>query len=167
MTRLRRLLVTAVAPAAGLLAFGAVAAQRPAVVLINESPSLPQGVYVRTDAGNLGRGAVVALRQPEVVRPYLARQGMPAEVRLIKRVAATGGDAVCSDGRRLIAPMRTVRIRARDRAGVALPAWRGCRRLAADERLVLGDTPSSLDSRYFGPVRTAQIEGVYREILTW
>ena len=65
------------------------------------------------------------------------------------------------------APMRTVRIHARDRTGVALPAWRGCRRLAPDERLLLGDTPASLDSRYFGPVRIAQIEGFYRETLTW
>nr|WP_295238845.1 S26 family signal peptidase [uncultured Brevundimonas sp.] len=167
MTRLRRLLVAAVAPAAGLLALDAIAAQRPAVALINESPSLPRGLYVRTEARNIERGAVVALRQPAPVRAYLARQGMPSEVRLIKRVAATGGDTVCSDGRCLIAPRRTVRIQARDRAGVALPAWRGCRKLAADERLLLGDTPSSLDSRYFGPVRTAQIEGVYKALLTW
>ena len=57
-------------------------------------------------ASDIGRGAVVAIRQPEIVRPYLSRQGMPGEVRLIKRVAATGGDTVCSDGRWLIAPMR-------------------------------------------------------------
>jgi conjugative transfer signal peptidase TraF len=167
MTRLRRLLLAAVAPAAGLLAVGAVAAQRPAVALINESPSLPRGVYLRTPSAEIERGVVVALRQPASVGAYLARQGMPSEVRLIKRVAATGGDTVCSDGRWLIAPMRTVRIHARDSAGVALRPWRGCRRLAADERVLLGDTPSSLDSRYFGPVRTAQIEGVYKELLTW
>lgn len=167
MTRLRRLLVVAAAPAVGLLVLGAVATQRPALALINESPSLPRGVYLRTPAAGIGRGAVVSLRQPHIVRPYFSRQGMPAEVRLIKRVAATGGDTVCSDGRWLIAPMRTVRVPSRDSAGRPLPTWRGCRRLAADERLLLGDTPSSLDSRYFGPVRTAQIEGVYRETLTW
>ena len=167
MTRFRRLLTAAVAPAVVLLAFGAIARQRPALALINESPSLPKGVYVRTAAAEISRGEVVAIRQPAVVRPYLARQGMPPEVRLIKRVAATGGDAVCSDGRWMIAPLSTVRIHERDRNGAHLPAWRGCRRLAADERLLLGDTPSSLDSRYFGPVTTAQIEGVYRETLTW
>ncbi|WP_415289070.1 S26 family signal peptidase [Brevundimonas sp. S1H14] len=167
MTRLRRLLPVAFAPAVGLLALGAVSAQRPAVALINESPSLPRGVYVRTASAEIGRGAVVSLRQPASVRAYLARQGMPAEVRLIKRVAATGGDKVCSDGRWLIAPMRSVRIQARGSGGQGLPTWRGCRRLAPDERLLLGDTPSSLDGRYFGPVRTAQIEGVYRETLTW
>lgn len=167
MTRLRRLLPAAVASAVGLLALGAVSAQRPAVALINESPSLPRGVYVRTTSAGIERGAVVSLRQPASVRAYLARQGMPAEVRLIKRVAAVGGDTVCSNGRWLIAPMRAVRVHARDSAGRALPTWRGCRRLAPDERLLLGDTPSSLDGRYFGPVSTAQIEGVYRETLTW
>lgn len=167
MTRRRTRLAVVAAPVAGLLVLGGVASRRPAPVLINESPSLPKGVYVRTAASGIPRGAVVALRQPVSVRPYLARLGMPPEVRLIKRVAATGGDAVCSDGRWLIAPRRTVRIRPRDAAGAALPAWSGCRRLAADERLLLGDTPTSLDSRYFGPVTTARIEGVYREILTW
>ncbi|MDQ1193889.1 conjugative transfer signal peptidase TraF [Brevundimonas vesicularis] len=167
MTRLIRLVIVVGAPVAGFLAIGAIAAQRPAVALINESPSLPLGVYVRTKAAGIERGAVVVLRQPAAVQPYLVRQGMPAEVRLIKRVAATGGDRVCSDGRWLIAPLRTVQIHARDRTGAALPTWRGCRRLAADERLLLGDTPTSLDSRYFGPVTTAQIEGVYRGTLTW
>ncbi len=167
MTRLIRLVIVVGAPVAGFLAIGAIAAQRPVVALINESPSLPLGVYVRTKAAGIERGAVVALRQPVAVQPYLARQGMPAEVRLIKRVVAIGGDRVCSDGRWLIAPLRTVRIHARDRTGAALPTWRDCRRLAADERLLLGDTPTSLDSRYFGPVTTAQIEGVYRGSLTW
>lgn len=167
MTRPRRLVLFSVVPAAGLLALGGVATPGPAPLLVNESPSLPRGLYVRAAGAPTDRGAVVALRQPPEVRPYLARLGMPAEVRLIKRVAATGGDTVCSDGRWLIAPMRMVRIHARDRAGAALPAWRGCRRLGPDERLLLGDTPASLDSRYFGPVSRDRIEGVYRELLTW
>jgi len=39
--------------------------------------------------------------------------------------------------------------------------------LRTDELFVLGDTPGSFDSRYFGPIRRAQVEGVYRETLTW
>jgi hypothetical protein len=76
MTRLHRLLATAAAPAVGLLALGAVPAHRTPVALINESPSLPRGLYVRTPDPEIGRGAVVALRQPDVVRPYLSRRGM-------------------------------------------------------------------------------------------
>lgn len=167
MNRLHRLCILTAAPALALLALGAVAARRPAPVLINESPSLPEGLYLRDPGARPQRGAIVAIPQPDAVRPYLAQRGMPAQVRLIKRVAASGGDLVCSDGRRLMAPQRIVPVHARDRSGEPLPVWRGCRRLAPDERLLLGDTPDSLDSRYFGPVATARIEGVYREAWTW
>lgn len=170
MTRLPRLAILAAAPALALFALDALdalAARRPMLALINESPSLPEGLYLRDPYGRPDRGAIVAVPQPAAVRSYLARRGMPADVRLIKRVAATDGDAVCSDGRWLVAPFRIVPVLARDRVGRRLPAWRGCRRLAPDERLLLGDTPDSLDSRYFGPVTTSRIEGVYRETLTW
>lgn len=154
---------------AALAALGsaAAAARAPAPVLVNESPSLPRGLYIRTPGAPPDRGAVVAIRQPASIRAYLARLGMPDDVRLIKRIAATGGDAVCSDGRRLVVPGHVVEVRTQDRRGVRLPAWTGCRRLAPDERLLLGDTPTSFDGRYFGPVTTARIEGVYRETLTW
>lgn len=167
MNRMRGLMILAVAPALALLVLGALASRGPDLALINESPSLPEGLYLREPSARPRPGAIVAIRQPDVVRPYLARRGMPAGVRLIKRIAASGGDAICSDGRWLMAPGRTVKVHARDRSGHRLPAWRGCRRLGPDEHLLLGDTPDSLDSRYFGPVTTARIEGVYRETLTW
>ena len=163
MTRLAALTV---GPAL-LIAVAAVATRQPTLAVINESPSLPRGLYLRSPGAEPTRGAIVTLPQPPSVRPYLLRQGMPGDIRLIKRVAATGGDAVCADGRWLVAPGRLVEVHSRDRAGIPLPVWRGCRRLAPHERLVLGDTATSLDSRYFGPVTLGQIEGVYREALTW
>lgn len=36
--------------------------------------------------------------------------------------------------------------------------------LAVDEVFLMGDTPDSFDSRYFGPVNTADIEGVWRPV---
>ena len=56
-------------------------------VLINESPSLPRGLYLRWGE-RIERGSIVAVGQPVEVRAYLARLGMPAEVLLLKRVAA-------------------------------------------------------------------------------
>lgn len=161
------LALLSVGPILGLGLVGGRLIDGPSLAIVNESPSLPKGLYLRKDAATPVRGAIVTLAQPLAVRPYLARLGMPPDVRLIKRVAATAGDAVCSDGRWLVAPQRMVEVRGVDRTGAALPVWRGCRRLGPDEHFLLGDTPTSLDSRYFGPVRTAQIEGVYREILTW
>lgn len=139
----------------------------PALALVNESPSLPKGVYVRQPGGTAERNAIVAVPQPRAIQPYLSGLGIPAEVLLIKRVAAVGGDVVCRHDGEVTTPDRVVRALTRDRRGVALPAWSGCRRLAPDELFLLGDTASSFDSRYFGPVRRDQIEGVYREGLTW
>lgn len=155
-------------PIAGL-AFAAVVGigfDGPAFALVNESPSLPRGLYLRTGA-TVERGAVVAIAQPAAARAYLMRLGMPGDVLLLKRVAAVGGDRVCAGFGSVRTPGRQVRTLDRDRRGAALPAWRECRLLAPDELFLLGDTPGSFDSRYFGPVRRGEAKGVYQEVLTW
>ena len=143
------------------------ASEAPAPALINESPSVPRGLYLRDFGADPGRGDMVALRQPRAARSYLAGLGMPADVRLLKRVAAVGGDRVCRTGDRVETPGRSVTVRSRDRRGARLPRWADCRRLSAGEVFLLGDTPGSFDSRYFGPVRVSGLDGVYRETLTW
>lgn len=157
-----------VAAALGLVASAAAVADRtPALALVNESPSLPRGVYLKRPDAEPEQDAVVAIPQPASARAYLAALRMPPDVLLIKRVAAVGGDRVCRQEDRLVTPRRTVVVHERDRRGVGLPVWRGCRRLGPQELFLLGDTPSSFDSRYFGPVRLSQVTGVYREVLTW
>jgi len=138
-----------------------------ALALINESPSLPRGIYLRRPDSQLMVGAVVATPQSAIARAYLGALGMPGDVLLIKRVAAGPGDAVCRIGDRIRIPRRSVAVPIRDRRGAILPTWSGCRRLGAGEVFLLGDTPTSFDSRYFGPVAIADIEGVYREFVTW
>lgn len=150
-----------------LTGMAVIADHTPALALVNESPSLPRGVYFRQPGAVPARGAVVAIPQPDLARAYLGRLGMPDDVLLIKRIAAVGGDTVCRRDGRLVTPWRTVVVQDRDRRGVALPAWRGCRRLGTDELFLLGDTPSSFDSRYFGPVHRSEVTGVYRETFTW
>lgn len=139
----------------------------PALALVNESPSVPRGLYVRDPGASLRPGVLVATPQPPLARAYLAGLGVPSGVRLLKRVAAAEGDMVCRRGERLQVGRRVARVFARDRRGAGLPAWSGCRRLAADELFLLGDTPGSFDSRYFGPVRVSDVDGVFREVLTW
>lgn len=159
-----------IAPGLGLVALAGlalIADHRPAPVLINESASLPRGVYVRVPGAAPGRDTVVAVPQPSAVRAYLGQLGMPDDLLLIKRVAAVGGDTVCRRDDQLVTPGRTLVVQDRDRRGVALPTWRGCRRLGEEELFLLGDTPSSFDSRYFGPVSRSRVTGVYRETLTW
>jgi type IV secretory pathway protease TraF len=150
-----------------LIGLDLIADRAPPLAFVNESPSLPRGLYLRNPGAPVAVGAVVVAPQPEVARPYLARLGVPPEMRLIKRVAAAGGDFVCSEDGAVRISSRTVAVRDRDEHGVSLPAWEECRRLRAGEVFLLGDTPSSFDSRYFGPVRVQDLEGVFQESLTW
>ena len=45
-----------------------------------------------------------------------------------------------------------------------LPSWSGCRVLEENELFLVGDTPDSFDSRYFGIVTVDEIEGVWRPL---
>lgn len=163
----RRLLLFTLAPAGALLALAATSATASGALLINESPSLPEGLYRRIEKAAPRLGDVVALEPPAEARAYLAGLGMPRTVKLLKRVGATEGQQVCAAGRAVHLGGRTLAARATDRRGSALPRWTGCRILHRDEIFVVGDTADSFDSRYFGPVRQAAVAGVYREVLTW
>lgn len=154
-----RLVLAALIPAP--LALGAALLDGP-LVLINTSPSEPPGLY-RRSAGPPKVGALVAFRPPPAALGYL-RQALPGRARgsLLKRVAAGPGAMACAAAELSIDGRRLGPIARRDRAGRALPRWRGCRRLAADEVMVFSDRiPNSFDSRYFGPVRRGEILGVY------
>lgn len=157
-----RLFVAAIVAAAS----GACSRAQPAPWLVNETASLPRGVY-RLTAGPASPGAIVAVTPPRQGRRYLAGLGAPPDARLLKRVAAAEGETVCRRGQQLSWPRGAVVALQRDRRGRPLPQWRGCRRLRADEIVVVGDTQDSFDSRYFGPIRTSEIDGAYKEVWRW
>lgn len=139
----------------------------PTLALVNETRSLPRGLYVRRFGEDVRRGGTAAAEQPATARPYLESLGAPADMLLLKRVAAVGGDRVCREGGRVITPIGDVGVLARDRRGFTLAAWTGCRRLDADEVFLLGDAAESFDSRYFGPVDRRQLRGVFAAAATW
>lgn len=134
-------------------------------ILYNHSPSIPVGLYLRTN-GPVERGAIVTVRAADVAPDYAALRGFddPGD-RFIKRIAATQGDVVCADNDVITVNARTVAHRAAiDRSGRALPRWKGCQELSADQLLLLGDTPDSFDGSYFGLVQRSDIEGVWRRV---
>lgn len=165
-------------------ALGIAAAVEPQdLVLYNHSPSVPPGLYVRSGAP-IAVGAFVTVRASDVAPEEARRRRFEGPTdRFIKRVAATGGARVCGDGRRLtvddIVVVGAVGDRDdggdEDRHAVAVPlhhddanddrvGWRGCRVLADNELLLLGDTADSFDGRYWGPVSTRSVEGVWRRL---
>jgi conjugative transfer signal peptidase TraF len=134
-------------------------------LLYSRTPSVPPGWYARS-SGEIVRGALVTVRAQDVAPDYAAaRSFTDAGDRFIKRIAANDGDSVCAEGDAIRINDRTVANRAvHDSQGRALPHWSGCRTLVADEVFLLGDTPDSFDSRYFGPVSADDIEGVWRPV---
>ena len=139
----------------------------PDIVLINESPSLPTGLYLLARQETAEVGDIVAVDQSPAARPYLHALGAPADLALLKRVAAAQGEVVCAEAHEIRIAQRAEPRLLHDRRGVALPQWRGCIQLQPGELFLLGDGPSSFDSRYFGPIAAIHVRGVYREFLTW
>lgn len=148
--------------AAGALALlGAAQLNRQDLALYNASPSVPVGLYLRSSAP-VRSGSFVTVRARDVAPDYAARRNFTKDGdRFIKRVAARAGERICADGDTVTVSARTYLRQAHDSAGRALPSWNGCRVLQAGEAVLMGDTPDSFDSRYFGVVRESAIEGVW------
>lgn len=143
----------------------------------NTSASLPRGLYLLGDAGGAQPGDLVLACPPAafgrlaVTRGYLRHGGCPGGSRpLGKLLLAVAGDrlevgaaAITLDGRRLPG---TVTV-ATDSEGRSLPrVGAGARRVADGEVWVISAHPRSLDSRYFGPIATAEVLGRLEPLLT-
>src|SRR3546814_2602984 len=111
-----------------------------------------------------------------LVRPTPALEAFMADrhyverhVPLLKPVAAVAGATVCRAGLHVtIDGHAAVSALSRDRFGRPLPAWSGCRRLAAHELFLIAPANlASFDSRYFGPMTRDQLIGRAFPVWTW
>lgn len=155
------------AAGAAALALVPLASKPSPLLLWNPSGSATVGLYHVIADRPVRTGDMVAAFAPAGARALAAARGyLPASVPLVKSLAATRGDLVCTSGAilRVNGRMIAVRLR-RDPHGRPLPWWRGCRQLRADELLLLGGSPYSFDGRYFGPVRTDALIG--KAVLLW
>lgn len=141
-------------PATGIL---------PPILLYNPSKSAPLGWYRIEAASEVSRGDLVVANLPRDASELAAQRGyLPAEIPVIKTVAALDGDIVCEENGLLqINGIPSVGVLTTDRAGRPLPSpWNDCRRLQVNEILLLSDrTPDSFDGRYFGTVQRTDIIG--------
>jgi type IV secretory pathway protease TraF len=152
--------------AIALIVAPTVAQQPPLLAVWNASPSVPVGSYLVTRASPRV-GDLVVLRLPPVNSCLCRSSGIPpTPTYLLKPIAAVAGDLVCRFGERVLVRGVLAGIAEdADAGGNAMPSWQGCRVLQTGEVFVLADHPASFDSRNFGPLDTASIEG--RAILLW
>jgi len=137
---------------------------------LNRTPSEPVGIYRRV-SGRAERGTLILLNQPhESAAPLLGRY-LPANIPLIKRIAAIPGDVVDESARGVrvngilwpdSAPLT------HDLEGRSLrPYPFGIHRVPIGQLWVLSNHPRGLDSRYFGPVTESSVISRLVPIVTW
>nr|WIE91307.1 S26 family signal peptidase [Mesorhizobium sp. WSM4875] len=134
----------------------------PPLVLWNASASAPIGLYVVREMGGPTAGALAVIEPPDTVARFAAERGyLPLGVPMLKHIEGLPGSQVCRVGR--VITVNGIALGAvldRDREGRALPAWQGCRIIAAGEIFVMNPkVEDSLDGRYFGPFAASSIVG--------
>lgn len=137
-------------------------AVRPAPrVVWNASASAPIGFWRIHPDTRIHTGDMVLATTPSSVRQLAAqRHYLPANVPLLKRVAARDGDEVCALGQEIFVNGRWLaERRIADRRGRALPWWSGCEHLRGGRLFLLMNAAESFDGRYFGPVDEDAIIG--------
>lgn len=161
---------TAIAGSAAIglaaLAWAAFAKPWPHLVY-NPSSSVPVGWYriepLPHQPNQLRVGSIVLVHLPAEAAALAAQRGyLPLHVPLLKRVGAVAPQRACITGQVVLIDGHTAATALSvDRSGRPLHGWSQCRRLQADEVFLLSETnPASFDSRYFGPVRTADVIGI-------
>ncbi len=95
------------------------------------------------------------------------RRYIPANVPLVKRVAAAAGDEVCALGQEIFVNGKWVaERRVVDAEGRPMKWWNGCVRLRGRQLfLLMSDSPASFDGRYFGVTEGGLVVGKAR--LLW
>jgi len=139
------------------------------LLLYNPSPSEPIGFY-RASSAAPTLGQLISFKVPELGRAYAAQHlAYVLRYSILKEIAAGQGSTVCVDHAVLSIDGRArAKIADHDRQGAQLPHWQGCRRLGAGEYFVFSNRiPNSYDSRYYGPVSSRQVLGVYTPLWTW
>lgn len=134
----------------------------------NASASAPVGLYAVDPGASIQAGDMVVARLPDEWRALAARRRyLPANVPLVKQVAAVAGDQVCVVGAHVrVNGRRIAERRSADGAGRPLSWWRGCIRLQQGQFfLLMPGNSGSFDGRYFGPSEGAQLVG--KATLLW
>lgn len=154
--------------ACGVAALGVTIAAPPVPRLVwNVSASAPVGLYNVTPGVSLAPGDMVVAWTPQPWRALAARRHyLPANVPLVKRVVAVGGDRICASGKDVsINGVPAVTRRVRDARGRLLPWWEGCVVIGKGEAfLLMAGADASFDGRYFGVTRRRDIVGKARRL---
>ena len=146
---------------------------------INDTPSMPMGLYRRMASATVHRGDIVSVCLPRPIARvglqagYLMKGACPSgAIAVLKKVIAVPHDtvrltrqAIIVNGRAYFAPQQS-----QDDYGHAIKKWGplGTYKNTHAYWLYGGNAPmKSWDSRYYGGVPVCAIQGVYKPLLTF
>lgn len=155
----------------------AIAAAAASGVRVNVTRSIPLGFYQATSA-QVRKGDYVMFCPParEVFRLALERRYIDpgdcpgGSYPMMKRILAAKSDQVRIDREGIVingVPVPNSRPRSTDGAGRALPSFVGEGVVGSGDVVLVGESPISFDSRYFGPISRQQIMTAIQPIVTW
>jgi conjugative transfer signal peptidase TraF len=137
---------------------------------LNITPSEPVGIY-REIGGGAEPAAMVLLKQPHDSASSILKRYLPANIPLIKRIAAMPGDVVETGAygvrvNRILWPDSAPLTH--DQEGRSLrPYPFGTYRVPAGQVWVMSNHPCGLDSRYFGPVLESSVISRLVPVAIW
>lgn len=137
-------------------------------IVWNASASAALGLYrIETRAPRIGD--FVLVRPDTSLEDFIVARGyLPENTPLLKRVAVLSGARICREDTAIFIDGSPVAEALRvDSEGRDMPVWQGCFSLSGDEVFLLNSSAKSLDGRYFGPTKRAQIIGVAMPVLIW
>jgi conjugative transfer signal peptidase TraF len=147
-----------------------------AAVRLNDSPSMPTGLYVRTSSESVASLVVFCPAGPfaqlSVERGYRSRGNCPDSAEpLAKPIVASPGSTVELAARGMAVNGRLLPNTAplvKDTLGRPLPHWPFGRYVVAPGAVWVAScyNSRSFDSRYFGPVDASQVREHVRPLLT-
>jgi type IV secretory pathway protease TraF len=130
---------------------------------LNVEPSVPLGLWrLQPVPTVLTRGMVVYYDAPEAAWPW-HHWWIP----FLKPVAAVEGEVVCVDEEGLWVDDEWYGPVVAQAGGRALPHIEGCLTIQLGEVFVASRTARTHDSRYYGPVKVADIKKMATPIWTW
>jgi conjugative transfer signal peptidase TraF len=142
-------------------------------LIINRTHSLPVGLYYCSDVP-IKKGSIVLFKPDHSIRPQqlgFDRGYETRELPLLKRVVALAGDVVSVSSSGVTVNGKVLPNSAPllcDEAGRPLAmAQLDHFTLGTEQAFLMGVTPTSWDSRYFGPVSLARCTGSFVPVLTW
>jgi conjugative transfer signal peptidase TraF len=169
--RALRLYALAVAGIASAFAVGLLIDVSGHRLVVNDSPSMPRGVYWIAIGAMPGRRGEVVWFRPEgrFAALIYGRGWLPDGMPLLKTVGGFAGDSYCvRDGRFVVAGVDVGPVFSLDSRGRPIPQIGGCGYVGESEFLPISTSlDRSFDGRYMGAVPMRNVLGVGRALVTF